>query len=119
MRSGWRSALVPCSACAVSAADVRLKNSGSPAPTPMPYRPRARKSRREHEQRRILILPLINADQTQRTQRTQKKNLGLLSFVSFVSFVLIQRRNTKSKTDLSELVLRHAEHEIQQFSKRR
>src|SRR2546422_6033480 len=113
MRSGWRSALVPCSACAVSAADVRLKNSGSPAPTPMPYRPRARKSRREHEQRRILILPLINADQTQRTQRTQKKNLGLLSFVSFASFVFIQRRY------LTELVLRHAEHEIQQFSKRR
>src|ERR1051325_10154092 len=49
MRSGCVSMLVPWSACAVSAAVVRLRNTGSPAPRPMPYSPRARKSRREQE----------------------------------------------------------------------
>src|SRR5262245_2601146 len=74
MRSGRCSTLVPSSACAVSAAEVRLRNSGSPAPTPIPYRPRARNSRREHPH----VISLL----------------------------------------LSKLVLRHAQHEIQQLAQR-
>ena len=61
IRSGCFSTLVPSSACAASAADVRLKTSGSPAPTPMPYNPRTRKSRREHEQDGVFyhVIPQI------------------------------------------------------------
>src|SRR4029453_6517785 len=50
MRLGCFSTLVPCSACAESAADVRLRIDGNTPPTPMPYIPRTRKPRGEHEQ---------------------------------------------------------------------
>src|ERR1700733_14365365 len=49
IRSGRRSTLVPSSAWAVRAADVRLRKTANGAPMPAPDSPRRRKSSRQHE----------------------------------------------------------------------
>src|SRR5258706_5063190 len=105
IRSGCFSTLVPCSACAVSTADVRLKTKGSPAPTPIPYNPRARKSRREQPQPNCICLRDIS-------------NSSLLYVVSAFRRTFCGPAKAGHYVRLAQLIFRRTQHEIKQLTER-
>src|SRR5687767_4234815 len=106
MRSGWVSTLVPRSAWAVSAADVRFRTSGRPAPTPMPYSPWARNSRREQQPRSTCLRDIQNLIDRPRNHESTKPNMFFFVFSCFRG------------RSLTDLVLGRAQNQIQQLPQR-
>ena len=94
MRSGLVSMLVPSSAWAARAAEVRLSSIGSVAPTPRPYMPLTRNSRREHPHlnRAIVVSPTPHVAAAPRVS---------------------------SYSGSGQLILRRAQNQIQQRAQRR